>query len=152
MSERCPDCGQRLDVDESFATRDKRTRHAQAPVSFGSRHAHVDEALAPLIRACWSLGIWTTASCQALPDDGLGLGRAYVAFEPGSAERFVATATVEVDLADEESAASRMGAFSFGPDDAAAWTWIPAGLPWDVHFVAYFPPGDIPELIRLTDG
>lgn len=120
--------------------------HSQVPVSLGDLHAHVDEGIADLILACWQLGIWTTASCQG--DENDELGRAYIAFDPGSAELFGEGVTVEdLDEAPPDSLGWRLRTFDTDADDATAWTWAPsASAP--VGFIAYFPSADIPELTR----
>jgi hypothetical protein len=130
----CSECGGTLTDSDHV--------HRQVPVSVEGRHAHVDEGIADLIEVCWRVGI-TNASCQDDPD----IGRAYISFGPGSAERFVGAATTE-DLDNElECLGWRIrGASDDAPDEV--WQWQPGGFAWGVCFAAYFPPGDIPELTR----
>jgi hypothetical protein len=45
--------------------------------------------IAALVQACWDWEIPTVASCQEVPETG-----PYIAFGPGSAERFVAAAKI----------------------------------------------------------
>lgn len=54
--------------------------HVQVPVEVGHRRGHVDEAIAPLIKRLWELGLDTLGSCQRRPPGHDHEGQAYVAF------------------------------------------------------------------------
>jgi len=129
---RCTKCGGRFTGD-----------HPQTGITgeYGI-HCHVDRALAPLIEACWLLGITTSDSCQ-----GGGEEQAYIAFPSGFAEAFATAATwartgqeLEAQLDDALDWRIYIG-------DPTGWRWTP-GYPWRQGFAVHFPPGDIPELTR----
>jgi hypothetical protein len=88
----CPHCGgQEMSCDFDPARRVEdglaaalARQHRQVPIKHGALEAWVDEGIAPLILACWRLGISTEQSCQD------NVGRAYIQFPDGSAAaRFV---------------------------------------------------------------
>jgi hypothetical protein len=73
----------------------------------------------------------------------------------GAAAGFVGAATTE-DLDDSANIEAEVLGWRMREtrpeDDPDAWTWVPAGWPWAVGFVADFPPADIPELTRRLSG
>jgi len=106
-------------------------------------HTHVDKGIAPLVAACWAVGIQTASSCQGGPDEPAILG-----FPAGSAESFARAATSTdrpevLEATPEDALDWRI----YGLGDPGGWRWVP-GYPWDPGFVVYFPPSDIPELTR----
>jgi hypothetical protein len=108
-------------------------------------HAHVDSGLAPLVAACWDLGIATTHSCQGSPDE-----HAYIALSPGVAEAFARAVTFvgpeEFETLPDDSLDVRI--YQLHDAETPGWWWHP-GYPWGVSgFVVYFPASDIPELTR----
>jgi hypothetical protein len=136
MSEKCSECG-------GFFTGD----HAQVGLTgeYGD-HAHIDEGIAPLVQACWALGIGTSGTCQGGGEVKVALG-----FAPGGAQRFARAATlartpVEMEQNPEEALDWRIYEFR-DYDDPAGWRWIP-GYPWDPGFTVYFPPSDLYEVTR----
>lgn len=113
-------------------------------------HAHIDEALARLVAACWYIGIATNDSCQGgLPDQP----EAYIGFAPGSGETFIRLATLastpaELEAQPREALDWRIG--QTAPEEQDGWWWS-AGYPWIPGFAAHFPPSDIPELTRRLE-
>ncbi len=61
--------------DDSIYSEPPSEEHPRVLVEHGARKAHLDEQIAPLVRAIWQLGLETLGSCQADPS-----GRAYVGF------------------------------------------------------------------------
>jgi hypothetical protein len=140
--DRCEECGGELTPHDSD--------HAQVGVlSEYGPHVHVDAGIAPLVLACWDLMLATMSSCEgALPDEPF----AYLAFAPGSAERFaqVATATKSESEFGRLPAGSLDRRICESGDDPAGWRWFP-GRAWTPGFVVRFPPSDIPELTRRLE-
>jgi hypothetical protein len=88
----CPHCGNQMlgcDFDPARRVEDALTtalagQHHHVVVRVGDMEAWIDEGIAPLVRACWKLGIMTLQSCQD------NEGRAYIQFpDGGAAARFV---------------------------------------------------------------
>lgn len=137
--QKCPDCGGPFTGD-----------HPEVGLTneYGV-HVHLDEQIAPLVSACWDLVIPTVASCQGSADE-----RAY-SFPPGSAEAFARVASTDrpevLEAAPEDSLDLRIFEFR-DSDDPLGWRWMP-GYPWaGVGFSVYFPPADIPELLRRLES
>jgi hypothetical protein len=94
--ERCPHCGGQLiscDFDPDRRVDDPvaammADQHRHVHIQHGPAEAWVDEGIAPLVLACWQLGIPTDQSCQD------NMGRAYIQFpDGGAAARFVREAS-----------------------------------------------------------
>ncbi|HEV8276809.1 MAG TPA: hypothetical protein VGQ26_14095 [Streptosporangiaceae bacterium] len=143
----CADCGR-------CHAKHAPTIHPQVHVQVGNRQAHVDQALAPLIRELWRAGIDTNMSCQ---QDGHGL--VWIQLPPASAEAFLnivaGNRPADSDL-DPDSLYNRVIGDLQPSDLCGAWRleaapcdFAAVGMPADIDIAisVRFPPADLPAVL-----
>jgi hypothetical protein len=125
--------------------------HPQTHIALNGREADVDVGMAELILACWRHDIETALSCQK----GVG-GRAWIEFPLAEdARRFLELAVPNDDSGQLGGLWQR--AFQGTAYPRVGWQWRchPVDLSDDrestyalTPIQAWFPPRDIPELVR----